>query len=807
MTVSHDIRFAFRTLRRNPGYTFAALLTLMLGIGANAAVFSVVYGILMSPLPFPEPDRLVRVWDENSAGRPMDTAWVSFLDWHERARSFDALFAHTSGGASTVLLDGAPMRVGVVGVSDGFTRTMGVSPRLGRPMLSDEHVLHGAPAVLVSDAFWRTHLGATTDIAGRHLTVAGFDAQVVGVMPPGFEYPGDVDIWYPIELNEQSDSRTSHNYRVIGRLRAGATTAVADAELDGITGAFLTDNPGAASEDGFADYFPRSARVLPLRDAMVGDTGRPLWILLGASVLVLLVACVNLASATLARATAREREYAVRRSLGASRPVLLRQLFTESLVLALAGGALALLLAAAAIRALPALAPAGIPRIDEVSLNPMVIGAALFVSFVTAVLFGLVPALRVTGDAGTLRGGGRGGTERGRQRVWKILVAAEVALALMLLIGSGLLIRSFQTVLGVEPGFRTEGLLMATVDPPESSYPTFSDRGVYYDRLLDALRAVPGVARVGVVNNAPMAGVSNGLVSVRGGPAPTVTGDYQLVGGDYFEVLDIPLVAGRFFDGRERADGEHVVIVNRAFAALAWPGEDAVGKQMTGGGMDNYWNQEKWATVIGVVADVRQEDLTEPANPTYYFAVTQRPFRSWSMSALIAPAAGSASALGPGVREGVRSVNDQVPVELTTIEARVSGALVPRRFTMLVLGVFSAVALALACVGIWGIVSYAVARRTREIGIRMALGADAGSVRRLLQLDYLRPVMIGTGLGLLAALALTRVLSSLLYETPATDPLTFATVVLVLAGAAWVASFVPARRGTRISPMETMRSV
>jgi predicted permease len=673
-------------------------------------------------------------------------------------------------------------------------------------MLPEEHVLGAGPAVIVSHGFWRTHLGSAFDLSAQRINVAGFDAQVVGVMPPDFDYPANTDIWYALELQEQSDSRTAHNFTVIGRLGPDRTLAAADAELDAITDAFLDEDPGIVAEDWFADYFPRSARVQPLHASVVEGTTRPLWIMLAASILVLLIACVNLASATLARGTAREREYAVRRSLGAGRAVLLRQLCIESLVLALAGGALALALAGAAIRLLPLLAPAGIPRIADVALDVPVVVAALVVSVLTAIVFGLLPGIRTTRDATALRAGSRGGNDRGRHRIWKTLVAVEVALALVLLVGSGLLIRSFQTVLGVEPGFRTEGLLMATVDPPESSYPTFSDRGVYYDRLLDALRAMPGVARVGVVNNAPMAGVSNGLVSVRGGPAPTVTGDYQLVGGDYFEVLDIPLVAGRFFDGRERPDGEHVVIVNRAFAALAWPGEDAVGKQMTGGGMDNYWNQEKWATVIGVVADVRQEDLTEPANPTYYFAVTQRPFRSWSMSALIAPAAGSASALGPGVREGVRSVNDQVPVELTTIEARVSGALVPRRFTMLVLGVFSAVALALACVGIWGIVSYAVARRTREIGIRMALGADAGSVRRLLQLDYLRPVLIGTGLGLLAALALTRVLSSLLYETPATDPLTFATVVLVLAGAAWVASFVPARRGTRVSPMETMRS-
>lgn len=802
-----DIRFAIRTLRRNPGYALAALLTLMLGIGANAAVFSVVYGILLAPLPYGEPDRLVRLYDESARGRPMSTSWRTFEDWRERARSFDGMVAHWNGGPATVLVERTPVRVGITGVSEGFTRTMGVEPGFGRTLLPEEHVRGAAPGALVSDGFWRTYLGASTALEDLRINIAGFDAQVVGVMPPGFDYPEGVDVWFPLELEEQSQSRTAHNYQVVGQLRAGLDMASAEAELDAITASFLEEDPGVVEADGFADYFPVAAQVRPLREALVGATGRPLWILFGASILVLLVACVNLASATLARGTAREAEYAVRRSLGAGRTRLLRQLFVESLVLALAGGVLALLLAAAAVRALPALAPEGIPRIDEVGLRAPVVAVALLVSALTALLFGLLPALRVTGDAAALRGGGRGGTQRGRHRIWKTLVAVEVALALTLLVGSGLLIRSFATVLGVEPGFRTAGLLMATVSPPEARYATPPERAAnYYAPLLDRLRATPGVALVGLVSSPPMTGASNGLVDVRGGPAPGVSGDYHLVAGDAFQALGIPLLDGRYFDDRDRAGGQHVVIVNRTFASLAWPGESAIGKQMTGGGMDEFWDQDMWATVIGVVDDVRQRELTEAPRPAYFFPLAQRPSRAWSMTAVIEPAAGSALGLGPAVREAVNEVDDLVPIALTTIEAQVAGALVPRRFTMLVLGAFSAIALLLACVGIWGVVSYAVARRTREIGIRMALGANPGSVRRLLQLDYLRPVAAGALVGVGAALALTRVLQSLLYETRTTDPVTFAAVIVVLGLAAWIASFIPTLRGTRISPMETMRS-
>jgi predicted permease len=764
--------------------------------------------VLLRPLPYPEPDELVRIWEVSTRGRAMNAAWRNFVDWRETTTSFDGLVAHGSGSVSTVLGTGRPLRVGVTAVSEGFFRTIGVEPAKGRAFLPEEHRLGADAAVVVSDGFWRAYLGGDPDLASKRLSVSGFDVRIVGVMPPAFDYPGDIDIWYPTELNEQTDSRTAHNYAVLGRLKPGVTLERADEELDAITAGFLQADPGAADERAFEDFYPRGARVTPLQEWLVGDTERPLWILLGASGLLLLIACTNLASASLARGAARERELAVRRSLGAGRGRIVRQLFTESLTLALGGSVFGVGLALLAVRALPAVAPATLPRLDEVGIDPTVLAFTAVVATLTAVLFGLVPGMRTAdGELGpVLRSGTRAGHGRARQRAWRWLVAGEVALALVLLVGSGLLIRSFWTVLSVQPGFRTEGVLTATVNPPASNYPDGAARRPLYDALLRELESVPGVAEVGLVSRAPMEGTSNGFVDVRGGPQPGVTGYYQLVSRDYFRAMGIPLLRGRGFDERDREDGEHAVIVNQAFAELAWPGEDPIGKQMTAGGMDDYWDQEKWATVIGVVSDIRQRDLTRPADPTYYFYYRQRPFRSWSMTAVLVPERGRAAALAPAVRAVVESIDSDVPVTFATIEERLSERVADRRFTMMALGIFAAVAVVLACVGIYGVVAYTVARRTREIGIRIALGAEPSKVRRLVQRDSVVAAILGGLLGIGLAAAFTRVMSSLLFEVSPLDPWTFVAVVAVLGGAAWLAGFVPSLRSARVDPTVTMRA-
>ncbi|MGH7472123.1 MAG: ADOP family duplicated permease, partial [Longimicrobiales bacterium] len=680
------------------------------------------------------------------------------------------------------------------------------APALGRAFATSEHRVGSEPVAVVSHTFWRTQLGADPNITARRLIVDGFNARVIGVMPPGFGYPGAVDIWYPMELDEPNDSRTSHNYQVLGRLKPGVSVAQAKAELDAITRRILEREPLAAQEQGFEDYFPRSAAVLTLRQAMVGNTQRPLWILLGAALLVLLVACTNLASTTLARGTAREHEYAIRHALGAGRGRMIRALFSETIALTSVGAGLGLLLAFFVLKLVPVLAPAGVPRLDEVQLNARVAGFTILLSVIAALLSGLLPGLRVSAHAiRTLRSGARA-VAPGRVNVWKSLIACEVALALLLLVGSGLLLRSFWTVLDVQPGFATTGLLTATVNPPSAKYGNNQSRRLYYDALLARLESLPGVQMAGLTVAAPMNWISNGMVEIAGGPQPTLSGDYQLASPGYFRALEIPLLRGRFFEPGDQETAEHVVLVNRTFAEQAWPGQDPIGKRITGGGMDDYWNQTKWATVVGLVGDLRQRDLTVRPRPTLYFSYRQRPFRSWSMTAIVRPRAGQPQTLIPQIRNAIRAIDADVPVRFATIEQRVSNALAPRRFVLTVILAFACVALILASVGVYGVVAYAVERRRKEIGIRLAVGAQPSSVRNMLQREYMTAAAAGALVGVILAFAFTRVLATMLYEVKATDPLTFGAVLAVLAATAWIASLVPAIRSTHVDPLETMRT-
>ncbi len=647
-------------------------------------------------------------------------------------------------------------------------------------------------------------MGADRDLAAHPLTVSGFPVQVVGVMPPGFDYPHGMDIWYPLELEEQSDYRTAHNFIVVGRLAPGATEQQADAELDAVTRRFAEDSP-EANDPATDAYFPRQVDIVPLRASLVGDVTRPLWILLGAALLVLLVACTNIASTTLARGTAREHELAVRHALGAGRGRMLVVAFGEVLALSTIGALLGLALAWTLLRVLPAIAPAELPRLEDIRLDLRVVGFTFAVALLAAVLSGVLPGVRVArGAVHSLRGGLRAGTDRRRQRIWKWLIACETALALVLLVGSGLLLRSFRSVLAVEPGFRTGGLLTATVDPPSSSYGDNESKRLYYERLSATLSALPGVETAGLVSNAPMDGAPNGQVKVEGAPKPTSDGEYQITDAAWFRAMGIPLLRGRLFDERDGPTAGHVVVVNKAFADLTWPGEDAIGKRMTGGGMDDYWDKDTYATVIGVVGDIRQSDLTRPASPAFYFPWRQRPFRAWSMTAVLRPKTGDPAALGPAVRDAVRSIDSDVPVRLETMSSRVAEALGTRRFLLLVVLGFGAIALLLAGVGVYGVVAYAVARRRREIGIRLALGAAPGAVRGMMQREYMLAAGIGAVVGVGLALGLTRLMSGLLYEVQPTDPVTFVGVIALLGAAAWMASFVSSVRGTRVDPRETM---
>ncbi|HSL70177.1 MAG TPA: FtsX-like permease family protein, partial [Longimicrobiales bacterium] len=517
-----------------------------------------------------------------------------------------------------------------------------------------------------------------------------------------------------------------------------------------------------------------------------------------------LLACTNLASTTLARGAGRAKEFAVRHALGGSRIRVASSMFAETIALSTIGAVLALGLAALVLRLLPTFLPAGMPRVDEVRLDVRVVAFTAVLAIGAALLTGLWPTVRLSGQAmASLRT--RDTESTNRQRVWKLLITAETAFALLLLIGAGLLLRSFATILAVQPGFRTEGVLTATVNPPTGKYPTMLERRGYYERLRAEIAAVPGVQSAGLVMAAPMQWVANGLIEVDGGRKPNITAEYQLADAGYFRALDIPLVRGRMLAATDRENTEQVVVVNRALADAAWPGEDPIGKRITSGGMDDHWEKRTWARVVGVVGDIRQRDLTRAPRPMFYFAFTQRPFRTWSMTAVVQPANGDPAAITNAVRAAIARVDRDVPVRIATIEQQVGDALATRRFIMTLTAVFAGIALLLAAIGVFGVVAYAVARRRREIGIRIALGAQTHAVRMQLQRDYLVPVAAGVAIGSASALALTRTMSSLLYEVRPTDPATFAAVVAILSSVAWLASFIPALRSSRADPLEAMR--
>ncbi len=797
-----DLRFALRTLRRSPGFTAVAILTLALGIGANTAIFSIVNGVMLRPLPYPEPERLVRVWEHNDSFGRLQAAWPNFVDWRAQNESFEVITAY-SGWTDTVLGGAEPLRAGISPVSAGFFRVLRTEPTVGRSFSDAEHAEGADPVVLVSHSFWQDQLGGTAEIGDAELFVAGFPVTVVGVLPAGFDFPAGTDVWYPAELQKQGDSRTAHNWRIVGRLAEGVLPEQAQEDLSLITARFEAD--GEAIE-----YLAQRAQVIPLREAISGPVQGPLMLLLGASFMVILVGCTNLASTLLARGSARSGELAVLRALGAQKSRIVRRLFTESLLLATFGATAGLLLAAALIRALPALLPSDIPRMAEIGLHAPVAIAVVVVSVGAALLFGLLPAWRIaSGDLGApLRDGGRTVSVVGNRGPWRLLVIAEVALALILLTGAGLLMRSLFRAANVDPGFSADGVVAMSVALPAHEYGEVHQRVAYYDELLQNVRRIPGVARAGLTLRPPLRGwPTNGRISIDGGPEPHVSAAYQVADPDYFETLGIPLVRGRFLDSSDTADSAHVVVINEALADLAWPGEDPIGKRLTGGGMDSYWEDpDAWAIVVGVAGDIRQRDLTTETYPAMYFSYRQRADRASSAWVVVRGERIEAVDLIPQMRAAIRDLDSDVPVQFLTMEEAVSSSLGDRRFLAEVLGSFAAMGLLLAALGIYGVVAYTVSLRTREMGIRMALGSAPAHVLRMVLRESMVTVVIGLLLGLAGAAVASRLLSSLLYEISPYDPVALAATALTLLTVAAMASFIPARRAATIDPLITMRA-
>jgi putative ABC transport system permease protein len=812
--LGQDASYGVRLLRRDRAFTLAAILTLALGIGATTAIFSVVYGILLRPLPYPRADRIVQLSELSAKGTAMRFTDPNFSDLRAQSRSLQGM-AELGAGLEPVAGGREATRLQVARVSRDFLAVMGVQPVLGRGFAAEDQRLGAAPAVLVSDSCWRQFLGGRTDLDRVRLKIGDQAASVVGVLPPGFHFPEGAEIWVAREREEQLPSRTAHNWQVVGRLRDGIALTQARAELTGIA---------RRLERQYGQYTDmKDVAVLPLRDALTGKVRAAMLILLGAVGLLLLIACANVANLLLAQVTIRSGELAVRVALGAGRGRLLSQFLTEALLLAGAGGVLGVLAARWCVDLLVAWAPADLPRLSEVAVNLPVLWFALGVAAAVAATLGLVSAQRATSGEvqGSLVSAGRGQAGvPGGLALGRMIVTAQLALTLVLLVGAALLGKSLLRVLAVSPGFRIEQVATMNLALPQIESDAGGRRRVrFLDDLFDRLRGIPGVREVGATSALPLtSGLSSGtflqLNPGEGTPRmrdferlfkdPTRTGyaDFCVASEGYFRVLGIPLLRGRLFEARDGMDAPHVAVISQALARARWPDRDPLGRTIEFGNMDG---DPRPLTVVGIVGDVREDSLEAPPRPTVYVSYRQRPVKTSSVDVVMGVKTDPAAVLAVA-RSVVRGLDPGVPPSLSTFNRVFAASLQIRRFNLILIGVFAGTALLLALLGIYGVMGYVVARRTHEVGIRMALGARAGDVLVLVLRQSLWAAAGGVAIGAVGAAALTRTMRSLLFGVSATDPLTFAAVALLLAAAAFVASYLPARRATRVDPLVALRS-
>jgi putative ABC transport system permease protein len=795
-----DLALAARGLFRAPGFTAAVVLTLALGIGGTATMFTAVDAAFLHPLPYPGSGCIAMVWQTWKESRHVAASMLDAVDWGKRSHSFEHLAAFSPGPVN-VTAGAEPRRVTAANVAQDFFGAIGVQPRTGRTFNDQEMLNHGPRAVIVSDGLWRRVFAGDPGKLGRRLSVEGVEYPVIGVMPAGFDFPEKAEVWLPLP-SEDGTARSAHNYSVIGRLAAGVSMERAQADMDTVAAALARDYPDADAGYGIA--------VVPLRRDLLGPTGPLLLLLLGAVSLVLLIACANVANLLFARSLARRGEATVRLALGASRRALVRPFVIESVVLSLAGGALGLALAATASRFLAGLAPARVLDPASFRIDGWVLLFTFLVALAVGILCGLAPALRASRqDLRTaLSAGGRGVAE-GR-RGMRALIAAEVAVAFVLLVGAGLLLRSAWRLQEVDPGFQPDRVTLlgfAMGGLPGSRYDDTAWRSRFFSQLLERTAALPAVRKAGLINDPPLSGSSsNGTLELEdvAGEAPgqTRTAHYRLIGGDYFGTLGIPVLRGRTFSGEDRAEAPKVAVVNEAMARELGGAEKAIGRRVRMPGMDGV---EDRAAIVGIVGNVRHRGMARDPVSEIYFPFVQRPLRTWRMSLAVKSDA-APETLERSLREQARALDPGLPAEAGTMDGLLAADLAQARFRARLLAGFAATALALAAVGIFGVVSYAARRRHREVGIRMALGADRGAVQTLMMREGMAPVVLGMAAGIAAALALTRLLASLVYEVDVADPATFLGVALLLGLAALLATYFPSEWAARVDPVEALRA-
>ena len=801
-TLLKDIRYGLRMLLKNPVFAAVAVVALALGIGANTAIFSVVNGVLLSPLPYAHPEQLAMVWlDNRPQGIREDiTSYPNFMDWRDRNKTFQGMSGIRD---MTVNLTGVgePEEVRGAAVSSNFFQLMGVSPAQGRGFTAEEEQPGKDKIIVLGHGLWQRRFGGDPGILNRVISLNGETYTIVGIMPPGFRFPSEAEIWEPLAPNERlRAARGAFWLPIVGRLKPGVARAQAQADMDVIAGQLEQEYPNINKGYGI--------NVVPLQEQIVGNLRTALLVLLFAVAFVLLIACANVANLLLARAAVRQREVAVRAALGATRVRIVRQLLTESVLLSVVGGILGLLLAWLSLVSLLKLSPANIPRLENIHLDARVLVFTFGLSLLTGVLFGLVPALQTSKlDLGeTLKEGGRGSSGgRRTDRIRSAFIVAEVALTLVLLIGAGLLIRSFWHLQQVSPGFKTDHLLTLQLRLSGSKYREGTQVASFYQQLQERLAAIPGVESASAASTIflPKLANSGGFSIENRPPDPREQGielPFDSVLTNYFQTMGIQLMRGRAFTAQDGRDMPRVAIVNETFAKRYFPNDDPIDKRFTFGDGNN---NPRWISIVGVVRDTKRQGLDAPIRIESWMPHAQSTSRSMQV---VLRTAGDPQTLVGLVRDTVWSLDKDLPIsKMQTMEQILAERVAERRLNMLLLGLFATVALVLAAVGIYGVMSYIVTQRTHEIGIRVALGAQIGDVIGLVVRQGMKLALIGVLFGSIATIGLTRLMATLLFGVSARDPLTFAAIAALLLAVALLACWIPARRAAKVDPMTALR--
>jgi putative ABC transport system permease protein len=802
-----DLSYGARNLLKHPGFTAIVIATLALGIGASSAIFSVVNTVLLRPLPYAEAERLVTIQELSPEGRLVQATPANFLDWRAQNTVFEQLAAILTRPANLALADQAE-RVDLAMTSANFFSVLGVAPTQGR-LFTDADEQAGHPAVVVvSHELWQGRFGGDPSLVGKSITLDGNNYTVIGMAPTGFQYPAQTDVWVPPyrlapTMSERMDPTQVRGFGMLATvalLKPNVSLAQAASEMETITARLRQQYPESNNR--------RFNRVVTLQNHLVGETGPMLLLLFGAVGFVLLIACANVANLLLASAATRRKEMAIRTALGASRIRVIRQLLTESMLLAFAGGAIGLLLALWGVVFLTKLLPQNFPRLGEINLDWRVLIFTLLASLLTGILFGLAPALQIsrTDVQESLKESGRSAAGGRRQnRLRNLLIVSEVALSVVLLVGAGLLFRSFLQLQAVNTGFTSEQLLTLQLSPAGSNYLQDSDYISFYKQTMERVSAIPGVVSVGAINTLPLAKGPTSGFQVEG--RPPLTRDkwpglnYRSVSPEYFRTMNIPITQGRAFTERDSETAPLVIIINQASARRDFPGENPIGKRVSLG--TNAEGQTVWWEIVGVVSDIRNNELREEATPEFYLSALQDTFRNMFLviRTTVEPAGVAAA-----VRRATADIDKSAAVsDVKTMDHIVSEAVTQPRFNLVLLGLFSGIALLLSAAGIYGVTAYSVTQRTHEFGIRMALGAQVGDVLRMILKQGMLLISVGIAIGLLAAFALTRLLRTLLFGVSVTDPLTFVVISLLLTAVALLACYIPARRATKVDPLVALR--